>query len=256
MQEAKARAGRQIPPGYKDFEAGKADREAAGDYIVWTQALAEATVRKCDMLFVTRDVKEDWWRPTIAGAPRRPRVELVHEALSVAGCRLFMLEPSALMRRARRVLKLEAEVDERSVQALERLETAVATDAGSWDAASLEALLGILVTTGYVQAEAIFAAARNDGFVSRETVYDIGGYDESRMLRGFTRPVKTAAKKLEEAGIAIGNPEELLVAEYEGGVLATGFSVPAYTVPIICALAKLFTDEDPDEGPGTDDGPY
>lgn len=242
--EAKSRAEKQTPPGYKDFEAGKADPDAAGDYILWRQTLAEATARNCDILLVTRDLKEDWWRPTVAGAPRQPRVELVHEALAVADCRLFMLEPSSLMSRARRVLKLEDEVDERSVQALERLETEVTRDGDLWDATSLEALLDALFATSYVQAEAILSAADNDGFVTREAVYDIGGYDASRMLRGFTRPVKTATRKLQEAGVATGDPEELLVAEYEGGVLATGFSIPPYTVPILHRLAALYRDGD------------
>src|SRR5690242_11422468 len=40
---------------------------AAGDYLVWTQVLREARQRQCDVLLVTGDVKEDWWRRTPHG---------------------------------------------------------------------------------------------------------------------------------------------------------------------------------------------
>jgi hypothetical protein len=39
-------------------ENGKEKEAAAGDYLVWAQLLKEAGDRGCDVLFVTRDLKE------------------------------------------------------------------------------------------------------------------------------------------------------------------------------------------------------
>ncbi|WP_411076941.1 PIN-like domain-containing protein [Streptomyces sp. cmx-10-25] len=121
---AKERADQQIPPGYKDFESGKKeDENAAGDYLVWRQLIDFTQGREGDVLFVTRDVKEDWWRKTPAKSVRLPRVELVNELRDLTGRQLFMVEPSTLMQLVSRVFHLEKQVDQNSVDALRHLET-------------------------------------------------------------------------------------------------------------------------------------
>ncbi|MCQ8190130.1 PIN-like domain-containing protein [Streptomyces rugosispiralis] len=242
---AQTRATHKRPPGYRDFEKGKPPEEAAGDYLVWTQLLAEGRRRGVDVLFVTRDLKEDWWRKGPSGSPRQPRVELMDEMYEETAQRLFMLEPSSLMKQASRILSLEGRVDERSVRALEQLESVELGDGDQWSQESLEALVDLLLETADVQAQAILEAALNDGLISRERVYEIGGYDPSRMLRGFTRPVKTATRRLHDAGHETGDANELLVAVYDNGVMATGFRIPAYTVPILRLLAeRVYSDAD------------
>ncbi|SFD80871.1 PIN-like domain-containing protein [Streptomyces aidingensis] len=124
LDRAKDRASRQIPPGFLDFESGKKDDEAAGDYFVWRQLLDEAASQRTDVLFVTRDLKDDWWRKASPKAIRMPRVELVNELRDLTGRRLFMVEPSVLMRQVSRVFKLEKKFDRNSVAALQHLETA------------------------------------------------------------------------------------------------------------------------------------
>ncbi|WP_369211162.1 PIN domain-containing protein [Streptomyces flavofungini] len=127
VQLAKERADQQIPPGYKDFESGKKeDEEAAGDYLVWRQLMDAAQSHGKDVLFVTRDLKEDWWRKASAKAVRLPRIELVNELRDLTGLRLFMVEPSTLMQLVSRVLHLEKQVDQNSVDALRHLEAAEA----------------------------------------------------------------------------------------------------------------------------------
>ncbi|MGW4250767.1 PIN domain-containing protein [Streptomyces californicus] len=129
VQRAKERADQQIPPGYKDFESGKKeDEEAAGDYLVWRQLMDAAQSHEKDVLFVTRDLKEDWWRKASAKAVRLPRIELVNELRDFTGLRLFMVEPSALMQQVSRIFQLEKQVDRNSVDALRHLE-AVEADA-------------------------------------------------------------------------------------------------------------------------------
>lgn len=124
VRRAKERADQKTPPGYRDFEDGKkSDEEAAGDYLVWRQLLDEASVQQTDVLFVTRDLKEDWWRKASAKAVRLPCVELVDELRELTGRRLFMVEPSVLMRQVSKVFGLEKKVDHNSVVALQHLES-------------------------------------------------------------------------------------------------------------------------------------
>ncbi|MFC9081189.1 PIN-like domain-containing protein [Streptomyces sp. NPDC057062] len=176
---------------------------------MWAQLLKEARERGRDVLFVTRDLKEDWWRATPSGMVRQPRLELVEELRNLTSRRFFMIEPSNLMRQASRIFELGGRVDQRSVSALEQLETDQQPNVdGRWTESSLQALIDRLLETAPVQAQTILDAALNDGFVSRETVYKLGGYDESRMLRGFTRPVKTATRYLQDAGVPTGSPDE------------------------------------------------
>ena len=95
-KEAKRRVDEKIPPGYADSE--KAD--PAGDYLLWYQTLEEAKRRKLPILFVTRDVKDDWFRreknQTISA-----RTELIREAKEVAGCDLVAMPTQSFLFHAR-----------------------------------------------------------------------------------------------------------------------------------------------------------
>lgn len=51
-----------------------------------------------------------------------------------------------------------------------------------------------------VQAKVIHAAATNGGQCDRDTVYELGDYDESRSLKGFTRPVNRIMKEMHANG--------------------------------------------------------
>jgi hypothetical protein len=119
LKEAKRRSEAHEPPGYKDFES-KEDEQAAGDYLIWEQTITAAKERDCDVLFVTGDIKEDWWRPRTPVAPARPRLELIKEMNSRTGRRLFMLTPSDLLKLAEEILQVD--VEHSSVADLERLE--------------------------------------------------------------------------------------------------------------------------------------
>lgn len=76
LAEAERRAEAKQPPGYMDF--GKPGTTKAGDYLVWLQIMKEAQCRQQNVLVVTGDVKEDWWRRD-HGELRGPQPELVEE---------------------------------------------------------------------------------------------------------------------------------------------------------------------------------
>jgi len=75
VAEATRRIEHKIPPGYCD--ASKED--GSGDYIIWSQAIQEASRRKLSLLFVTADNKEDWFLE-VKGRTVGARTELIEEA--------------------------------------------------------------------------------------------------------------------------------------------------------------------------------
>lgn len=107
--------------------------------------------------------------------------------------------------------------------------------ASGWTAASIQTLLDRLDDEGPVQAAAIRAAADNDGLVSREDVYELGDYDERRMLRGFTRPANRIAQELRDAEEVPESAVDVLEAVYDADsyAQATGFRIPAELVALI-----------------------
>lgn len=76
------------PPGYKDID--KQDKnEKYGDLIVWKQILNYAQKEKKDIIFITNDVKEDWWE-TANGQKLGPRVELKREFHDQTSMKFYM----------------------------------------------------------------------------------------------------------------------------------------------------------------------
>jgi hypothetical protein len=107
LKEAKQRIIDKRPPGWRD--ANKR-RNPEGDYLIWYETLREARCRKADVLLVTGDIKDDWWRRE-HGEARGPLPELAHEMHETAGVRLFMLRPESLLIHARDILKIRVSND-------------------------------------------------------------------------------------------------------------------------------------------------
>ena len=114
-KEAVQRIADKRPPGWKD--ANKRDNPE-GDYIIWFQTLQEARRRAVDVLFVTGDVKDDWWRRE-QGEVKGPLPELVYEMRVAADVRLFMLRPASLLIHAGEALGLR--ISKESVQDAQRV---------------------------------------------------------------------------------------------------------------------------------------
>jgi PIN like domain len=116
-REAERRSAAEEPPGYRD--KSKKGSDAFGDYLVWAQLVKESGSHPLDVLLVTGDVKEDWWRKE-RGQTRGPRLELSAELRATSGRRLFMLRPENLLARAKDSLKLSIRAE--SVQDAERVD--------------------------------------------------------------------------------------------------------------------------------------
>ena len=223
VAEGLRRVEERLPPGYMDKKKG--DKGAAGDYLVWEQVLLEAARRREDVLFVTGDVKEDWWREE-GGERRGPRLELVQELQRRAGVRLFMLRPTSLLEHAQTYLGVH--VKPGSVQDVERVEQFLAAGESSWTPESAALLLSRLDLQAPVQSAAIRLAVRQGGRVEREQVYGLGRYADERSLRGFTRPVSRLVQEMQADGLLGSGAGDVLVTKYDhGAVTASAFEVSA-----------------------------
>jgi hypothetical protein len=149
-----------------------------------------------------------------------------------------MVTPAELLTRAEELLE-GLQVDEDSVSDLEQLrggdrgEDAVEAD---WTDDSLRVFVGELGKRYQAQAKVIVAAAANGGFVERATVYELAGYPGDRQLKGFTRPVSTVSRELEDQGVLTGEEPFLLHTIYgsvEEPSWATGFRIPDEAVPLL-----------------------
>lgn len=116
-REAQRRIDERKPPGYRD--SGKSGTRSHGDYFLWRQVLDIASSRQSDVVLVTGDLKEDWWRRE-RGETRGPRIELAEEFERETGHRLFMLRPASLIERAKDALSLAIQPD--SVDVAERVD--------------------------------------------------------------------------------------------------------------------------------------
>jgi hypothetical protein len=113
---------------------------------------------------------------------------------------------------------------------------------GGWTVVAIEALLEQLRAEGAVQGAVIEHAALEGGFIAREEVYEIAGYDEGRQLKGFTRPVNRIARALREAERIDEEAADLLVAVYdplsENPSEACGFEINAEALPLVEAAVE------------------
>src|SRR5260370_14409817 len=105
-QEAERRFEWNIPPGSEDVE--KKSIQRYGDVILWFQILDYASTEKKPIIFITDDVKEDWWLlATQSHSPIRPHPELVQEMYLKADVLFHMYEGYKFVERAQTFLQLE-----------------------------------------------------------------------------------------------------------------------------------------------------
>lgn len=78
--EGKTRYQTKTPPGFCDEKEKKdlGKRQLYGDLIVWKQIIRHSNNTKKNIIFVTDDLKEDWWQK-INGKKVGPRKELIRE---------------------------------------------------------------------------------------------------------------------------------------------------------------------------------
>ena len=101
--EGAQRYAQRIPPGYKDDK--KSEPERYGDLLIWLQLIDQAKLKKKPVIFVTGDVKEDWWLEH-RGATLGPRPELRQEMMAAAGVDFYMYTTPRFLEFAKQFLGL------------------------------------------------------------------------------------------------------------------------------------------------------
>lgn len=113
-------------------------------------------------------------------------------------------------------------------------------EATGWTKELVEKVLELLAgSRANVQIKAVKFAIEHQGVISRDDVYDLGAYSESRSLKGFTRPTNRATQALRDSGDLPEDAEELLEPIYDmnisGYQRAKGFRIPMEIVRLYSA---------------------
>lgn len=113
-KEGDERYSKRTPPGYKDAKKDEADK--FGDLIIWKELIDKAKTSGRPVVFVTDDVKEDWWR-IHRGAKLGPRPELLEEFRLSAGQDFHIYELGQFLRIA---AERHKDIDQKSVEQIEK----------------------------------------------------------------------------------------------------------------------------------------
>ena len=96
-KEGDDRYNRKVPPGYKDAKKDSGDLDKFGDLIIWKEMIAMAKAEGRPVIFISDDVKEDWWW-IHKGRKLGPRPELIEEFKAESGQDFHIYEFSQFLR--------------------------------------------------------------------------------------------------------------------------------------------------------------
>lgn len=114
-KEGAVRFEKRLPPGFKDTIKG--GDEQYGDLVIWRQILEHAKQPAKSVIFVTDDLKEDWWR-IVEGRRISARVELIEEFALETGKRVHFYSPEHFLEVAK---KRGAAIEEASLAEVEKV---------------------------------------------------------------------------------------------------------------------------------------
>lgn len=95
-KEGAFRYANKIPPGYKDAETKEGIRKY-GDLIIWKEILRYTHQQKCDVIFVTNDLKSDWLIDCKDEEIGNPRRELLAEFEEETGHSIWFYNTSVFI---------------------------------------------------------------------------------------------------------------------------------------------------------------
>lgn len=103
--EGATRYANRVPPGYKDLK-NKQGNEIYGDLIIWKEILKKSTELDLPIIFVTGDVKEDWFQ-IVMGMTVSPRPELIEEIKIQTNVLFYIYPTDSFLRYAHEFLQIE-----------------------------------------------------------------------------------------------------------------------------------------------------
>lgn len=98
-KEGELRYTRQVPPGYLDSKKTGDEYRKFGDLIIWRDMITKAKESERPVIFITDDVKEDWWW-IHKGRKIGPRPELTEEFSEETGQEFHLYEFGNFIRTA------------------------------------------------------------------------------------------------------------------------------------------------------------
>jgi hypothetical protein len=97
FNEGKERYEKKVPPGYMDKEKEKnGEQSLYGDLIIWKELIKKTKELRKDLIFVTDDLKEDWWY-IFNGKTIYPRPELIREFRKETGQEIMIYKPEQFL---------------------------------------------------------------------------------------------------------------------------------------------------------------
>ena len=121
-KEGEKRYVNKVPPGYCDEKnkSEKSKRSLYGDLIVWKQTILQSRDNKQNVIFVTDDHKEDWWKKV--DGKHSPRKELIREFLSETGQKILIYDSKRFLEYANK--NKELKVSQKAIREVEKIRTA------------------------------------------------------------------------------------------------------------------------------------
>jgi hypothetical protein len=119
IKEGAFRYENEIPPGYKD-EKEKIGFQMYGDLLLWFQMIDYAKEKKKPIIFVTNDVKEDWWQLDGDGQNSNvPRHELLFEFKDKSNQKIWFYTIDRLIFKSNQYL--DTEVSEEVIEEIQNV---------------------------------------------------------------------------------------------------------------------------------------
>jgi len=99
------------PPGYMDMkkdEEDKTKQKKYGDFLIWRQIINYAKKEKKGILFITDDIKEDWWslKDKSTKTIIAPRNELIKEIFEEANVSYYMYQTNKFIKHATEIFNI------------------------------------------------------------------------------------------------------------------------------------------------------
>lgn len=134
ITKGKARYDEKIPPGFMDAKKGGdsdlfSDKcKPFGDYFVWLQMIDKAKTSGVPIIFVTGDVKDDWWL-SFQGKTIGPLPALTQEFQLETKTKFYMYTPHKFLERANQHLQQEvSRVAVEEIKSSERHDAIISSD--------------------------------------------------------------------------------------------------------------------------------
>lgn len=131
--EGEDRYSKRIPPGYKDADK---NNNKYGDLIIWKEIISYSKENNSDIVFVTRDTKEDWWFSK-SGKIIGPRIELREEFYNMTGNIIHFYTTEMFVELANKKYRLS--IDENMIDDISDIEKNATTNYVS----SLDSLINV-----------------------------------------------------------------------------------------------------------------